>query len=81
MSEQHKRPLLPVKPTGMELIYFYPCPHCGREVPTISPTKASVIKCDACRKDFPIAPVDERTVRYVKLMLGNGKASVDPDFA
>ncbi|EPR31576.1 hypothetical protein dsat_0900 [Alkalidesulfovibrio alkalitolerans DSM 16529] len=79
MSETQK-PVTPVKPTGLELIYLYACPFCGREVPVISPTSPAVAKCDACRKGFPIVPVDERTVRYIKLMLHGGSAGIDPDF-
>ena len=38
-------------------------------------------QCDACGRPFPIVPVDERSVQYIKLMLNNGRAAVDPDFA
>ena len=51
----------PVRPSGMEVIYLYPCPHCGREVPFISPTRPDRARCDACRGTFPIVPVDERS--------------------
>jgi hypothetical protein len=37
-------------------------------------------QCDACRKNFPIVPVDERALRYYKIMLAGGKAAIDPDF-
>lgn len=75
-----KRPVSPVKPAGMEMIYFYTCPYCGREVPLFAPTSPAMAKCDACRQSFPIVPVDERTVRFVKIMLGGGRASIDPDY-
>ena len=75
-----KKPLTPVKPTGMEVIYLYPCPFCEREVPLIAPTRPAMAQCDACRKNFPIVPVDDRTIRYFKIMLAGGKASIDPDF-
>jgi len=37
-------------------------------------------KCDSCAKRFPIMPVDERGVRFVRLMLAEGRAALDPDF-
>jgi hypothetical protein len=77
---QKRKPLTPVKPTGLELIYLYPCPFCQRQVPLLSPTQPSMAQCDACQGHFPIVPADERSVRFVKLMLANGKAGVDPDF-
>jgi hypothetical protein len=57
---EKKRPLTPVKPSGMEIICFYPCPFCSREVPLVSPTQPAMVRCDSCGKDFPIVPVDER---------------------
>ncbi len=79
MSESRK-PLAPVRPAGMEIIFMYPCPFCGREVPLIAPTQPSMVQCDACRKGFPIVPVDEKHIRFYKAMLANGNAAVDPDF-
>lgn len=75
-----KKPLTPVKPAGMEIIFLYPCPHCSREVPLISPSRPAMAQCDACRENFPIVPVDDRTMRYMKLVLAGGKAGIDPDF-
>ncbi len=75
-----KKPMTPVKPVGVELIYLYPCPACHREVPVIAPTKPAMAQCDVCRAKFPIVPIDERAMRFVKIMLGNGKAAIDPDF-
>jgi uncharacterized Zn finger protein len=77
---EKKKPVTPVHPSGMELICFYPCPFCDREVPLVSPTQPAMVRCDGCGKDFPIVPVDERGVRFVKIMTGNGRAAVDPDF-
>lgn len=37
-------------------------------------------QCDACRENFPIVPVDDRTIRYMKLIMAGGKAGIDPDF-
>lgn len=74
------KPLMPVRPMGMEIVFLYPCPHCAREVTLIAPTRPTMAQCDACRKSFPIVPVDDRTLRYFKLMLNGGKAAIDPDF-
>ena len=60
------KPVMPVKPMGMEVIFLYQCPHCSREVPLIAPTRPAMTQCDACRKSFPIVPVDDRTLRYLK---------------
>ncbi|QLA16275.1 hypothetical protein [Desulfolutivibrio sulfoxidireducens] len=75
-----KKPLTPVKPSGMELVFLYPCPFCGQTVPMASPAKPVLAQCGNCRGRFPIVPVDERTVNFVKLMTACGKAAVDPDF-
>jgi hypothetical protein len=75
-----KKPLSPVKPSGMELIYLYPCPFCQRQVPLIAPTQPTMAACDACRASFPIVPIDERTVSFIKTILASGKASINPDF-
>jgi len=77
---ESKKPLTPVKPAAMEMIFLYPCPHCGREVPLIAPSRPAMAQCDACRENFPIVPVDDRTIRYMKLILAGGKAGIDPDF-
>ncbi|MGE4553175.1 MAG: hypothetical protein AB7D57_08685 [Desulfovibrionaceae bacterium] len=79
MSDKRK-PLTPVRPTGMEIVFLYPCPHCQREVPLIAPARPAMAQCDACRKNFPIVPVDERTMNYLRLILAGGKAAIDPDF-
>ncbi len=79
MTEK-KKPLLPVKPTGIELVYLYVCPFCQRQVPIVSPTQPSMVQCEACRSSFPIVPVDDKTVQFVKIVLANGKAGIDPDF-
>lgn len=73
-------PLTPVKPSGLELIYLYTCPYCRRDVPLIAPTTPILAQCDACRRSFPVVPVDEKTVQFIKIMLASGKASIDPDF-
>ncbi|ACV68430.1 hypothetical protein [Desulfohalobium retbaense] len=73
-------PLTPSKPLGLEMIVYYGCPHCGRKTPLLAPTQPAMAQCDACGRQFPVAPVDERTVRFVKTMLANGHAAVDPDY-
>ncbi|EGJ51598.1 hypothetical protein [Desulfocurvibacter africanus] len=78
--QSSNRPLNPVMPVNMEIIFLYPCPYCGREVPLISPTSPAMAQCDVCRKTFPIVPVDARTIQYLKLVTANGQASIDPDF-
>lgn len=80
MTTEKRKPLTPVKPVGVELVFLYPCPFCQREVPVVAPAKPTMIACDACRSRFPIVPVDDRSVRFVKIMLAGGKAAVDPDF-
>ena len=79
MSEK-KKPLTPVKPINMELVFLYPCPFCAREVPLIAPTKPTMAHCDSCRQRFPVVPADDRTVRFFKLMTASGRAGIDPDF-
>lgn len=78
--EKGKKPSAPVRPTGMEVLYFYACPFCGRDVPVAAPVQPAMVKCDVCAKHFPIVPVDERSVRFIKTMLANGRAGIDPDF-
>lgn len=75
------RPVQPVPPESMELVFFYRCPGCGRRNPLIAPTQPSMTRCESCGEPFPVMPVDERTVHYVKIMLANGRAALDPDFA
>ena len=78
---QGKKRLRPVAPDGMEMLFFYPCPHCKRHMPLLSPTQPAMVQCDNCQQGFPIMPVDERSLHYIRIMLANGKAAVDPDFA
>lgn len=75
------RPVQPVPPESMELVFFYRCPGCGRRNPLIAPTQPSMTRCESCGEPFPVMPVDERTVHYVKIMLANGRAALDHDFA
>ncbi|MDR3073844.1 MAG: hypothetical protein LBV01_03840 [Deltaproteobacteria bacterium] len=64
----------------MEIIFYYVCPFCRRELPLVAPQQAGLIACDVCRRQFPIVPVDQRSIAYCKMMLGNGLAAIDPDF-
>ena len=77
----NSRPAQPVLPESMELVFFYRCPDCGHRNPLIAPTQPAMTRCEACKAAFSVVPVDERTVHYVKIMLANGCAAVDPDFA
>lgn len=79
MSKRHI-PLTPVPPDGMEVLFFYQCPHCGRHVPLVSPTEPRMASCDACARTFPIIPVDEHSLHFVRIMLAGGKAASSPDF-
>jgi len=79
MSEKKFTP--PVRPVGMELVMLYPCPYCGRNVPILAPVEPSMGTCDLCKKQFPLVPVDNTTVQYIKLILHNGQASIDPGYA
>ena len=74
------RPQRPVAPIGMEMLFFYPCPACGRHVVLGGPVQAALVQCDGCGKRFPIVPVDERTLHFLNIMLAGGKAAADPDF-
>ena len=76
----NRKPITPVKPEGMEFIFLYPCPFCNRQVPLVSPVQPAMAQCDGCAKHFPIVPVDDRSVRFVKIMLAGGRAGIDPDF-
>ena len=74
------KPISPVKPTGMELVFFYICTHCGHELPLVAPSQPTMINCEICRQHYPVVPVYEHTVQFVKLMLADGAAAIDPDF-
>ncbi len=74
------KPVKPVAPCGMELIFVYECPHCGQKNALIAPFNPSSVKCEQCRNVFPVLPVNERGVQYVKLMMGNGYSAVDLDY-
>lgn len=39
-----------------------------------------MVRCPGCGQPFPIIPVDEHGLQYVRIMLADGKAAADPDF-
>ena len=80
MEKNNVRPVSPVKPKAVDLVFIYPCPFCGRELPMIAPTRAAIVQCDVCERQFPLVPVEERTVAFIKIMLGNGAAAIDADY-
>lgn len=67
-------------PFGMELSFFYTCPNCGRRTALAAPTQPALAQCESCGIPFPIVPVDAQTVQFIKIMLADGRAAVDPDF-
>ncbi|MBD5640823.1 MAG: hypothetical protein HDQ91_00190 [Desulfovibrio sp.] len=80
MADRLDRPLAPVPPDGMEILIFYKCPHCGKHVGVASPTDPRMVTCEGCRMAFPIIPIDEHGIHYIRIMLAGGKAAADPDF-
>jgi ribosomal protein L37AE/L43A len=74
------KPVDPVKPSGMELLFVYSCPFCDSGLNLLAPTAATIVQCAACGKQFPIVPVESNTVNFVKIMLHNGKAAIDSDY-
>ncbi|MDR1125254.1 MAG: hypothetical protein LBM64_04220 [Deltaproteobacteria bacterium] len=74
------KPVKPVKPVDIELVFVYACPFCKRELTMIAPTMAAMVQCDVCGKHFPVVPVEERTVSFIRLILNNGAAAVDIDY-
>lgn len=70
----------PVAPTDVELVFFYICPHCGQKNALIAPLSPSSVKCENCQQNFPVLPVNAKSIQYIKLMLGNGSAAVDLDY-
>ncbi len=75
-----QKPLEPVKPEGMEIILYYPCPFCERRVPIIAPIEPIMVRCDACGRQFPVAPADDKSIRFIKVILDFGRAAISPDF-
>lgn len=70
----------PVAPSGLDLVFYYRCPHCSKKTPLISPMQPGMVACAACAQTFPVLPVDDRTIHFIQIMLNNGRAAVDQDF-
>lgn len=80
MAPESSRPQEPVAPDGMEILFFYKCPSCGRHNAVPSPAEPRLVVCENCRASFPIIPIDEHGMHYIRIMLAGGKAAADPDF-
>lgn len=80
MNKKSNKPVAPVPPDGMELLFYYQCPSCARHIALVSPVTPQMIICDNCGMTFPIVPVDERSLHFIHIMLCRGKAAADPDF-
>ena len=80
MDEKTARPVSPVAPDGMEMLFFYKCPRCSRHTAVTNPTDPRMITCEACRLAYPIIPVDEHALHYIRIMMAGGKGAADPDF-
>ena len=76
----NRKYIAPVAPSDMTILFTYRCPVCGREYSVPEPTQPAQIRCMNCQAKFPVIPVDERTIDYIRLMLDNGRAAADADF-
>lgn len=74
------KPIEPVKPVGMEIVFFYPCPACKKEIGLLSPTQPAMAQCEYCKEVFPIIPVNDRNIQYIRLMMNNGRSAIELDF-
>jgi hypothetical protein len=74
------KPVIPVKPSGIELIFMYICPYCGHDIPVLAPRKTTMARCHVCALTFPVVAVEEKTIDFIKLILANGTAAIDADF-
>ena len=74
------RPVQPVPPVAMEMIFFYTCPQCGWHAAVGNATEAKLIPCESCGLRFPITPVEEHYLHFMRIMTGAGRAAADPDF-
>ena len=70
------RPVQPVPPESMELVFFYRCPGCGRRNPLIAPTQPSMTRCESCGEPFPVMPVDERTRQPFGILHGGASLAL-----
>ncbi|SKA81423.1 hypothetical protein [Desulfobaculum bizertense] len=75
-----KKPLSPVTPKGFELVFFYECPGCKKELPLVAPTQPAMVKCGSCGMKFPVAPVEKRALQFFRLMTQNGQAAIESEY-
>ena len=80
MSQNDRKPITPVAPIGMEVIFLYECPYCLRKLPVLAPKTPAVIHCESCGNPFPILPVEGRAIDFIKLVCAGGPAAVDPTY-
>lgn len=80
MGDSKIHHMTPVPPDALEVIVFYKCPFCSRHIGLPAPTEPRMVSCDACRRNFPIIPVDEFGLHYLRIMTAGGKAAADADF-
>lgn len=76
----NKRPIEPAKPLAFELVVYYACPYCLNHCPVLSPTQPTMAMCTDCHKQFPIVPIDESSMQFLRVIWANGPAAIDPDF-
>ena len=76
----NSRPVQPVAPSGMAILFTYVCPHCGQQNYIPEPVQPESCRCGRCAQPFPIIPVDRRTLHYLRIMFDNGRAAADIDF-
>ncbi|CAM2061190.1 conserved hypothetical protein [Desulfovibrionales bacterium] len=77
---EFKKTHAPVKPVDLELFFVYQCPFCGCLVSLAGSTHSTLAQCDVCKDQFSIVPADDRSIQFIKIMLANGKAGIDPNF-
>jgi hypothetical protein len=75
-----KKPVMAVHPERLEIVLYYTCPYCNRKVPLMAPTQPSMAQCDACSRQFPVVPADEKSLNFIKTILDNGRAGIDPNY-
>ncbi len=75
-----QRPMQPVAPVSMHIVFGYICPSCGQTSHVPAQVRPTQIRCVKCQTVFPIIPVDERTLHFIHIMLDNGRAAADTDF-
>lgn len=74
------RPVDPVAPVGMTMIFHYACPFCRRTVPLDTPTQATMVFCPHCTRRFPIIPVDESVVHFIRIMTDDGRGAANQEY-